>query len=528
MKKVYKDVVIIGAGVAGLRAAIALEDTGEIVILAKDELIESSSEYAQGGIAVALSDEDTVGIHFQDTINAGDGLCDEEAVKILVEEGPPRITELIEWGTTFDKEGTRLAFTREAAHSRNRILHAHGDSTGKEIVRALLARTKHIKNLQFLPKHHTLRLILSDDNRASGVLCIDEENHEIKLIHTRAILLATGGNGRVYSVTTNPALATGDGIAYAFEVGAEMMDMEFVQFHPTMLYLRNAPPFLLSEALRGEGAHLVNMKGERFMHKYHHMGELAPRDIVSRAITDEIIATRSHFVFLDMRHLDSDFLRVRFPKIYHSCLAYDFDITKHLVPVHPSAHYFMGGVKTDLHSRTSVRGLYAAGEVACNGVHGANRLASNSLLDGIVYGARAGNAIIQDLDSLPLHNSLDLPPVSDTGIDPPTWIYFQNEIKRIAWHNIGIKRCEHSLLQAITSLNVIEKSFPQEVIPSRLLSESRNLKTVAKLIALFALLRTESRGAHFRTDYLNRDDTHWIHHQSYSKNSIEEILVSIL
>lgn len=523
VKKEYKDVVIIGAGVAGLRAAISLEDKATIAILAKDELKESASEYAQGGIAVALSDEDTIGIHFQDTLKAGDGLCNEEAVKILVEEGQERIIELIEWGTKFDKNGTKLAFTREAAHTRNRILHAHGDSTGKEVVRALITRAKHIPNLSFMPKLFTLELILSEDNIVKGVICLDEESKEIKVILARAVLLATGGIGQVYFKTTNPAFATGDGIAYAYEAGADLMDMEFVQFHPTMLSIENAPPFLLSEALRGEGAYLINVNGERFMHKYHPLKELAPRDVVSRAIVDEMQSTKSEQIFLDLRHLDANYIKNRFPNIYSSCLALNIDITIKPVPIHPAAHYFMGGVKTDLNCRTSLKGLYAAGEVACNGVHGANRLASNSLLEGIVYGARAGNAILEDICSLDFVDSLNSSSFNSYHIgkiEKKFLLNIQEKIKNISWNKIGIKRCGESLLKATSILRNLYNDLPKEAIINRLYLETKNMLTISLLIAHFAYLRTESRGGHYRTDYPYKDDSKWLVHQIFNKNTI--------
>lgn len=528
MKEEYKDVIIIGAGVSGLRASISLENAGEVVVIAKDDLSESSSEYAQGGIAVALSDEDTVGIHFQDTINAGDGLCDEEAVSILVVEGPIRIKELIEWGTEFDKQGTKLAFTKEAAHSRNRILHAHGDSTGKEIVRALLARASHIPNIQFLEKHFTLKILISEDNKAKGIICIDEKAKEIKIMYAKAILLATGGSGRVYKETTNPSLATGDGLSYAFEAGAKMMDLEFVQFHPTSLYLKHSPRFLLSEALRGEGAYLINSKGERFMHKYHQLKELAPRDVVSRSIIEEMEITKSSCVFLDLRHLSSDFIKQRFPNIYNTCLNYGVDITKDIVPVHPAAHYFMGGVMTDLNARTSIEGLYAAGETACTGVHGANRLASNSLLEGIVFGARAGECIKNDLPSLKLSKSNEIPKIVFTQVDENYLMNYQKKFKHLAWDKIGIKRNEKFLIEALRIIKEMEKELPEDLIPNRLLAETINLKNVAKMIALFALLRTESRGAHYRIDFPHRDDKNWKKHQIFNKEEIEELITDIL
>src|SRR5882724_8164240 len=390
------DFVVVGAGVAGLRAAIALAEAGKVLVLAKQELTESNTQYAQGGIAVALSDEDEISLHLQDTIQAGDGIVNVDAARVLVEEGPERIQELVDWGTQFDRKGTKLTFTREAAHSRDRILHAHGDSTGREIGRALYAKASTLKNISFSEFEFTARLCV-DSGRVMGVNLISGagETHNVT---GSAVLLATGGAGHVYSNTTNPAVATADGIAMAFRAGAEISDMEFVQFHPTALYVKKAPRFLLSEALRGEGAVLRNAELHRFMAKYHEMGELAPRDVVARAIAHEleVCLLKDPVVYLDLTHLKADHVKARFPRIYATCLEHNVDITIDLVPVRPAAHYLMGGVRTDLLGRTNLPGLYAAGETACTGVHGANRLASNSLLEGLVFGARAGQAMCEE------------------------------------------------------------------------------------------------------------------------------------
>jgi L-aspartate oxidase len=391
------DYAVVGSGVAGLRAAIELSSAGSVLVLAKSNLSDSATAWAQGGIAVALSDEDEIGLHEQDTLNAGDGLCRPESVALLVEEGPKYITQLIEWGTEFDRAGTKLAFTREAAHSRSRILHSHGDSTGREISRALLARAHKIPHLHLRAHSFTTSLIL-EDGRAVGVRFIDETDGSLHEVRALAVLLATGGLGQIYRETTNPEVATGDGMAIAYEAGAVLSDMEFMQFHPTALAIQGAPRFLLSEALRGEGGILRNILLERFMKRYAEAQELAPRDVVARAIVSEMHRTNAQHVYLDMTAKSAEFLQKRFPRIYSTCLSYGLDLATDMAPVCPAAHYMMGGVKTDLWGHTSIPGLYAAGETADTGVHGANRLASNSLLEGLVFGARSGQAMIADHD----------------------------------------------------------------------------------------------------------------------------------
>jgi L-aspartate oxidase len=482
------DFLVIGAGVAGLRAAIELAEAGSVLVVAKQSLRESSSEYAQGGIAVALSDDDEVELHEQDTLYAGDGLCDRAAVRTLVEEGPLAIQELIGWGAEFDRTAGELAFTREAAHSRSRILHAHGDSTGREIARTLERKAASLPNIAFRSYAATIGLLL--DEGVSGAVLHDAETARNVPVYARAVLLATGGLGRVFANTTNPQVATGDGVAMAYRAGADISDIEFVQFHPTALYVEGAPRFLLSEALRGEGGLLRNMAGERFMERYHSLAELAPRDVVARAIVTEMARTGTPHVLLDLTHLDGDFLRHRFPRIFETCLHYGVDIALNPVPVRPAAHYAMGGVRTDLAGQTSIPRLFAAGEAACTGVHGANRLASNSLLEGVVFGARAGQAMREWVARPRIERGREEPfraPGSGAA-----------EFRRIAWDQCGIVRCGDGLRRAIDQFEQ-DRPKPAEFTLER--AAARNVWEVALLIARCALAREESRGAHFRTDY---------------------------
>jgi L-aspartate oxidase len=484
------DFLVIGAGVAGLRAAIELAGAGEVLVLAKDRLQESSSAYAQGGIAAALSDDDDVELHEHDTLAAGDGLCNQRAVHALVEDGPRAIQELIEWGAEFDREGSKLSFAREGAHSRSRVLHAHGDSTGQEIARTLYAKAASLPNVRFQSFAAVTDLLVAG-NAVGGAMAYDESSGEMVRLDARAVLIATGGLGRVFLETTNPDVATGDGVAAAYRAGADISDIEFVQFHPTALHVENAPRFLLSEALRGEGALLRNASGERFMDRYHPMAELAPRDVVSRSIVAEMRATGSAHVFLDLTHLDSGHIRSRFPRIYDTCLRYGVDITRNPVPVHPAAHYAMGGVRTDLDGQTSLERLYAAGEAACTGVHGANRLASNSLLEGVVFGARAGAAMRRWSGATYVQSA--------GSRDPEFPSMKEDAVRRLAWDHCGIVRDGRDLSEGSDRLESAGTS--QKATPSRSDYELRNMHTVAGLIARCALAREESRGGHYRSDF---------------------------
>lgn len=492
------DFVVIGSGVAGLRASIALAASGaNVTVLTKDKASESNTEYAQGGVAVVLSDDDNAELHEEDTLIAGAGLCDPEAVETLVTGGTKYIKELIDWGIEFDREGGKLSFTQEAAHSRRRILHAHGDSTGKEIVRSLIARAGREKRINLLPFANTESLIV-EGGRCTGVRFLDPILRAPRSIRAKAVILCTGGAGQLYQHTTNPSVATGDGMAMAYFAGAEMADMEFIQFHPTALSVEGAPRFLLSEAMRGEGGVLRNVKGERFMGRYDERLEMAPRDIVSRSIVAEMRRTGSRNVLLDMTAINGEFLKERFPKIYETCKFYGLDITSDLLPVSPASHYCMGGVRTDLHGRSTVPGLYAAGEVSCTGVHGANRLASNSLLEGLVFGARAGEAAVVD-QSVPerpagVSNCPDatLPDAIATGShDISTAV--RKRVKRVMWERVGILRDGESLRRAITEFD--------HIASAKLSTSSRKFVTLATLVAKAALWREESRGAHFRTDF---------------------------
>lgn len=532
----HVDYAVVGCGVAGLRGAIELSSAGKVLVLAKSSLNDSATEWAQGGIAAALSDEDEVSLHEQDTILAGDGLCRPEAVKILVEEGPRYIQELIEWGTQFDHAGTKLAFTREAAHSRSRILHAQGDSTGREIARALLARAQSCLALEIVPFAFTTELLMEDD-RVKGLRYLNESSGAIEEVHAAAVLLATGGLGQVYSQTTNPAVATGDGMAIAYNAGAVLADLEFVQFHPTALAVKGAPRFLLSEALRGEGGVLRNIDLERFMKRYHEAQELAPRDVVARAIVSEMHRTGSEHVYLDMTKKSEEFLKKRFPRIFATCLQYGLDISADMAPVRPAAHYAMGGVKTDLWGRTSLPCLYAAGETAATGVHGANRLASNSLLEGLVFGARAGGAMMNDCRTSTKHaesgagsekrgkkpdnkyllkgNSENNParkPESTSSSEECSPVFQQ--IRDLMWKHVGILRNGKELTRVIKQL--CELSQPVSGHPSRSDAELHNAWTLAQLIARSALAREESRGSHYRSDFPYADDDDFLKHSAVS------------
>jgi len=513
------DFIVVGAGIAGLRASVELASAGRVLCLAKREVTESNTQYAQGGIAAALSDEDEVGLHLEDTLKAGDGLVEEEAARILVEEGPPRIEELIEWGTQFDRAGTKIAFTREGAHSRSRVLHAHGDSTGREIGRALHLKAAALKSISFCEFAFTTDLLLQD-GELRGVRLLDDHGHSHE-VHARAVLLATGGLGQVYSNTTNPAVATGDGVAMAHRAGAEISDMEFVQFHPTALYLKNAPRFLLSEALRGEGAYLRNLDLKHFMPKYHEMAELAPRDVVARAITHELeLQNRPDAtVYLDLTHLNADRVRKRFPTIYATCMQYNIDIATELIPVRPAAHYAMGGVRTDLDGRTSIPGLYAAGEVACTGVHGANRLASNSLLEGLVYGARAAVTIREELQQRPsAKRNASAGAVSPTNGSTSEAEQFIRKVQSLMWQHVGVVREGKSLRQVITELTEMQQHAPKPT--GRLAREAANILETGLLIARSALAREESRGAHYRLDFPLKNDAKFRKHSVVSGDSI--------
>lgn len=513
------DFLIVGAGVAGLRAALELALHGDVLVLTKGSVSESNTHYAQGGIAVAMEGEEDIELHLDDTVAAGDGLVHRAAAEILVNEGPLRVAELIEWGARFDRDQRGLMRTREAAHSRPRILHAHGDATGAEISRSLAELARAHTGIRFAEWTTITSLVIGEDRVAAADL-LDPDNR-LHRVSARSILIATGGAGQVYSDTTNPAVATGDGIALASSAGADLADMEFYQFHPTALSLPGVPRFLLSEALRGEGAILLNDRGERFMERYHARLELAPRDVVARAVAREGMGAapgESIPVYLDMRHITGVDLHKRFPGITAFLAKHGLDLHRDLIPIRPAAHYLMGGIRTDLEGRASLRGLYAAGEAACTGLHGANRLASNSLLEGLVFGARAALAMLAD--ALPLIESgspsLHLAP----ALSPNTAVEaLIARVQQAMGYYVGILRDESLLKQGLAVQAELaadlERIVDQHGKGTRPLVEANSLLHIARAILQSALARTESRGAHFRSDYPRRDDERFQKHSIY-------------
>jgi L-aspartate oxidase len=503
------DFVVVGAGIAGLRAAIELADAGRVLVLTKEALGESNTSYAQGGIAVAMSGPEDVALHLEDTVAAGDGLVDREAARVLVEEGPLRVEELLAWDTRFDRENGELLRTLEGAHSCHRVLHANGDATGAEIGRALLAHAEAHANVTLCEWTLTTDLLMHE-GEAVGVAMMDRDGRRTE-VRARAVLLASGGAGQVYSDTTNPAVATGDGIAMAARAGAAIADMEFYQFHPTALSLPGVARFLLSEALRGEGAVLRNAAGEQFMERYHALKELAPRDVVARAITREGMGERGEArpVYLDMRHVKGVDLAVRFPGISAFLAQHGLALGRDLIPVRPAAHYLMGGVRTDVDGRTSLRRLYAAGEVACTGVHGANRLASNSLLEGLVFGARAARVM---RDEAVLRSATGRVP--EGGAMAPV---LRADLQQAMWQKAGLLRDAAGLRAALA---LLERAGRASADASREALELRNLQAVARLIVSAALAREESRGAHFRNDFPERRDAEFQKHSDVVNGAV--------
>ena len=509
------DFLIIGSGIAGLRAAAELFDAGDVVVLTKAEPAESNTGYAQGGIAAAVGADDSPERHAADTIAAGDGLCDEAAVNVLVGEGRQLVLELLDWGAAFDRDGHgRPALGREGAHSVRRVLHAR-DATGREIARVLWQRVSTQPGVRVMEDRLAVDVI-TEGGRCVGVRFVDRQGRHGEA-RARATLLATGGAGQVFRETTNPRIASGDGIALAFRAGARLADLEFVQFHPTVLHVTGSPRFLMSEVLRGEGARLVNDQDEPFTRRFDPAGDLASRDVVARAIVTEMERTGGR-VYLSLGHLDAQFVHERFPSITAMCRQAGLDLARDRIPVGPAAHYVMGGVETDVDGRTSVPGLFAAGEVACTRVHGANRLASNSLLEGLVFGARAGRAMRQPLTSAalppPEFRPLALEGQRSLPADPPA----EGSIRDLMWRSVGLFRDAEGLGQAVQLLEQAHREVmePLAARPPSDLDEWRrvNLLTVARLIARGALRRLESRGAHYRSDRPARNDARWKVHVS--------------
>ena len=508
----HAEFLVIGSGIAGLRAALSLADAGEVIVLTKADPRESNTGYAQGGIAAAIGPDDSPALHARDTVAAGDGLCAADAVEVLVHEGPRYVRELIDWGAAFDRDAAgEPALAREAAHSVRRVLHAR-DATGREIARLLWARAGGHPRLRVMDDAVAVDLAI-EKGVCAGARFVTTAGVQGS-VTARQTLLATGGAGQVFRETTNPAVATGDGIAIAACAGAQVMDLEFVQFHPTVLNVEGAPRFLLSEALRGEGGRLVNDAGEPFMERYEPAGDLASRDLVARAMFREVQRTGAP-VYLTMAHLDAAFVRARFPTIARACENAGLDLARDRIPVSPAAHYLMGGVATDLDGRTSVPGLFAAGEVACTGVHGANRLASNSLLEGLVFGARASAA----MQMKPAAASLP-----ELDLDEAAWpasraeaVPAASDVRDLMWRAVGLVRAREPLLDAVEQLGrwagAVAAARPARLCDAEL-RRVASLTTVGWLIARAALRREESRGGHFRSDFPTHDDLHWKRHVS--------------
>lgn len=524
LPQVFTDVLVIGGGVAGLRAAIAASEGGcDVLLLTKDEIEQSNTWYAQGGIAAVLDPSDTVEAHINDTLVCGAGLCDAAAVKLTIEEGPERVLELLDWGAHFDqKKGTtaakaisEIAFGLEGGHSKNRILHSYGDATGKELAQTLIKTLRARESIRVSENSFAIDL-LTDDAHCVGALALIKG--QLTILWAHRTILASGGAGQLYRESTNPKIATADGHAMAYRAGATLQDMEMVQFHPTTLYVAGASRVLITEAVRGEGAYLVDRNGYRFMKDYDPQLELAPRDIVSRSIVRQIRKTQFSHVFLDCRHLEPVAFKTRFPQFAALLAQFDLDPAKDLIPVHPAAHYMMGGVDTDLMGRTSLKHLYAIGEASCTGLHGANRLASNSLLEGLAFGARAGEDAAKEaknaITRFPQNLEHKIIPSTKTELDLTD---VKSSLRAVMTRNVAIERDGDHLAEtreiiAFWSRYVMDKTFlpeKQGEEPTLAGWELQNMLTVCYLITTAAHARTESRGAHFRSDYPDRNDSNW-------------------
>ncbi len=507
----FTDVLVIGSGVAGLRAANAVESHQSVLIVTKDSLRESNSTYAQGGIAGVMNPDDRFENHINDTLAAGGNLCDQAIVDMVIRQGPQRITELVQWGTDFDREGGDWALGREGGHSQERVIHAHGDATGAEIMRAVIARTRALPHIDIWENAFTVDL-LTHEGRCRGAVIVGMDGRP-QMAWAKQTILCTGGIGQVFRESTNPSVATGDGTSLAYRAGAQLRDMEFVQFHPTVLYIAGSSRSLITEAVRGEGAYLVDVTGKRFMGEYDSRAELAPRDIVSQSIIKQMELTKHPSVYLDLSHLDQDHVLNRFPGIATACSTFGLDITRDRIPVRPGAHYMIGGVVVDRQGRTSLPGLWAAGEVTSSGLHGANRLASNSLLEGLVYGAHAGEAASRaaqeepsKMEALPIRHS---PHKSSESFDVAD---VRVSLKSLMGRLAGVQRDADGLQEAADSI----RSFAAYVMRHQFDNvegwELQNLLSTASSIVDSALARTESRGVHFRTDHPLPDDENWRRH----------------
>ncbi len=501
------DTVVIGSGLAGLTAAFYSSKFGNVAVVTKSELDTSNSYYAQGGIAAAIADDDSPELHMEDTLEAGRGLCDEDAVRILVNEGKERVLELIDLGMQFDKKNGKFVLGLEGAHSRRRILHAGGDATGKMLTCFTLQQVKQQKNIT--PFEYTTAVkLLKNNGCIAGVQALDFKTGKNLLFKTKAVILATGGLSRIFARSTNPHTATGDGISLAWEAGAKVSDIEFIQFHPSALYIPGKEAYLISEAVRGEGAWLLNHKGQRFMKDIHPLAELAPRDVVAFNIFREIQESGKDYVYLSLEHLDARKIRSRFKNIHLQLQEFGLDLAKDLLPVSPAAHYMVGGIHTNLNGETNVNGLFVCGEAASTGVMGANRLASNSLLECLVFGKRASETAAKL--SWPKENLPEILPVFPNSATENTFLKIQNEIASQMMKNLGIVRNKQGLEEAISKFEAIEKDY-ENIQNDYNLLKIKSSSTISRLIANAALTREESRGGHIRTDFPKENPNFELH-----------------
>ncbi|MGM0576796.1 MAG: L-aspartate oxidase [Myxococcota bacterium] len=523
------DALVLGSGVAGLTYALRVAEHGRVAVVTKGERSETNTAQAQGGIAAVLDEQDSFEAHVKDTITAGAGLNDEKIVRICVREGPERIRELVELGVRFTREGDHLALTREGGHSARRIVHAK-DMTGAAVQGALVAAVEEHPNIELFERHMAVDLITryrlehGGEDRVLGAYALDKETCRVDTFLAKVVFMATGGAGKVYLYTSNPDVASGDGVAMAWRAGAKVANMEFFQFHPTCLFHREAKSFLISEACRGEGGVLRRVDGTAFMANYHPLEDLAPRDVVARAIDNELKRSGDDHVDLDMTHLDSDFLVDRFPGIHEKLMEYGIDMRKELIPVVPAAHYCCGGVLSDEHGHSTVPGLFVAGEVACTGLHGANRLASNSLLEGLVFSHRAAAASLELLEGDGEGVDVEVPEWNPGFAKNPDenvlLSHAWDETRRLMWNYVGIVRSNRRLERARRRLDLLQQEIRHDYWKYVLtpdLVEVRNIVTVAMLIVRCALRRQESRGLHYNVDYPDTNDGYWLRDTVFSR-----------